>query len=455
MTERTKTESKKLPPIAKGSIPIANHAFKFKGDMHHFLEENCKTMGPIFSFKLFSKTYYVLNHPDFIKHVLVDNVKNYSRKKSYAILAELLGQGLITTEGEKWRKRRRMAQPAFYKEKLEVLLQQMEESIHKFVANWEGEKTKHVDIDKELSHITLDVLSNSIIQSDLQEKYPIVKKNLSEAWTYLSQKRFKFIKLMNKLPSKTKSDGQASISSLKKIILEVIENRRKSNIEYFDLLSMLMASTDEETSQQLTNEELLDEVITLFTAGHDTTAVVLTWAFYLIGQHLEVQEKILQEINEKSTDQPLGMKELMGFQYTKMVIQETMRLYPPVWTFGRKAVQDDEIGGYFVPAGTSVTLPALFVQRNPEFWEKPNDFYPEHFLPEKMKAQKKFSYFPFGGGQHLCIGEHYAMMEMQLVIIHLLKKYKLTLATEKPVGVNLLITIRPKEIIWANFEKRK
>ena len=257
------------------------------------------------------------------------------------------------------------------------------------------------------------------------------------------------------LPSKTKTRGKKAIKSFREIISGIIENRRKSNENYADLLSMLMASTDEETNQRLTNEELLDEVMTLFTAGHDTTAVVLTWAFYLIGRHPEAEEKILAEINEKWTGSSIGMKEMQSFQYTRMVIQETMRLYPPVWTFGRRAISDDEIGGYHVPANTSVTLPALFIHRHPDFWEKPNEFYPEHFLPEKLKTQKKYSYFPFGGGQHLCIGEHYALMEIQLGIIKILKKYKIKLVSEKPVEMNLSITIRPKEIIWARFEKRK
>ena len=445
---------KKLPPIADGSIPFAHHFFKFRNDIYSFLEENCRTKGPVFTFKLFNRTYYVINHPDLVRYVMVENVKNYSRKKSYLILQEMLGHGLITTEGEEWRKRRRIAQPAFHKQKLELLIGLMDKAVLNSIQDWEGQASEKKDLDAEMSRITLNVLMGSIMQSDIKDSALGIKQELALAWKYLASKRFNTLPILTKLPSKTKKEGKNAIASLKLSILHIIENRRKSSIEYNDLLSMYMDSTDEITNQKLTNEELRDEVMTLFTAGHDTTAMVLIWTFYLLGQHPEIEKKVVDEIQKKYSAQSFTMAELMGFQYTKMVIQEVMRLYPPVWTFGRRAVSDDELGGYYIPADARVTVPSIFIHRNPEFWEKPNEFYPEHFLPERLKTQKKLAYFPFGGGQHLCIGEHYAMMEMQLVLIHILRKYKIKLQSDKPMGLNLLITIRPQKTIWVNFEKR-
>ncbi len=446
---------KNLPPVAKGAIPLVGHLFKFKGDTYRFLGENCKTMGPVFSFKLLSRNFYVLNHPDFIKHVLVSNAKNYTRKKSYQFLEEMLGQGLLTTEGEEWRRKRRIAQPAFYKDQLERLLHQMEVSINKFTDNWENRAPARIDLDTEMNHLALSILSSSIIQADLEHQIPLVKKHLLDALTHLSNKRFRAIKWLNYLPGKTKSDGEKGIQALKSIVSEIIASRRKSTEEHTDLLSMFMSSTDEETGEKLSDQELLDEVMTMFVAGHDTTSVVLTWAFCLIAQHPDIEEKVVKEINDNFKEDFLSMSELRNFPYTKMLIQEVMRLYPPVWSFGRKAIADDEINGYHVPANTFCTMPAIFVHRNPEFWEKPNDFYPEHFLPEKVKARHKHAYFPFSAGQHLCIGEHYALMEIQLVLIHLLKKYKITLESDQPIEMQLLITLKPKDIVYAHFEKRK
>ncbi len=454
MTDPTKT--KKLPPQAKGAVPYFNHALKFQKDMYGFLRKNCDELGPIFSFKLMKKTYYVINHPDFAKQIMVDNVKNYSRKKAYESIEELLGHGLITTEGEEWKRHRRIAQPSFHKEKLEILLQQMEECTEKFISAWGDAQTKKVDLEKEMSHITLSILSNSIIQTDLEENFQELKQNLSDTWNYLSKKRFRSAKLFgkNEIPPDVVKAGKAAIANLKKTMFAIIEKRRNSGGHYTDLLAMLMAATDEETKEGLNNEELMDEVMTLFIAGHDTTAVVLTWMFYLLATHPEIEKRIVAEIDEKWTGTRFTMKELMNFPYTKMVIQETMRLYPPVWTFGRRAVNEDMLGEFYVPAGCPITLPSLFIHRNAAYWERPDEFYPEHFTPERIKAQKRFSYFPFGGGQHLCIGEHYAYMEMQLIIIYLLKKYKIKIENKKPVGMNLLLTIRPTEPIWISFTKR-
>ena len=162
----------------------------------------------------------------------------------------------------------------------------------------------------------------------------------------------------------------------------------------------------------------------------------------------------MQEIKSNFIGEFLSMNELRNFPYTKMVIQEVMRLYPPVWSFGRKALADDEINGFHVPANTFCTMPSIFVHRHPDFWEKPNEFYPEHFLPEAVKSRDKYAYFPFSGGQHLCIGEHYALMEIQLVLIRVLKKYSVKLVSDKAIEMDLLITLKPKNTVYANLEKR-
>ncbi len=447
--------TKKLPPPAPGAIPVLGHIIDFKTNTLNFFEKNCKTMGPIYSFRLMKRNFYVLNHPDFIKHVLVTNAKNYDRKISYSFLEEMLGQGLLTTEGEEWKKRRRMAQPAFHKEQLEKLLVQMEVSIKTCINRLEQKASDKIDLYSEMNHFAIYVLSNSIIHTNLESKEQLVEQSLLDALTYLAKKRFSPFKVINNLPSKIKRKGKKGIAELKKIVFDIIKARRNSAEFHADLLSMLMAATDEETNAKLTDIELRDEVMTMFIAGHDTTAVALTWAIYLISKHPEVEEKIVKEIKENFKGESLTMADLRNFQYTRMVIQEVMRLYPPVWTFGRKTLKDDEVNGYYFPANTYLTMPSLFVHRNPEFWEKPDDFYPEHFLPEKVKERNKHAYYPFSAGQHLCIGEHYAIMEIQLVLINLLQKYTVKLETKGPVGLQMLVTLKPKETIFVRFEKRK
>lgn len=443
-----------FPPVAPGKIPIFGHLFLFRKDPYKFLQKNCLEMGPIFSFRLLNRNFYVLNHPDFIRHILISNAKNYSRKSSYQFLEEILGQGLLTTEGELWRKRRRLAQPSFNKDQLTKLVQQIEDSIGKFIGRYTTENKVVLDLDHEMNHLTLTVLTNSIIQTELEDRFYLVKENLLISLKYLTTNRFKAIKWTKHLPSIIKYKGQKGINVLKRIVLEIIQSRRASTTTHADLLAMLMAAKDEETGESLTNEELLDEVMTMFVAGHDTTSVVLTWTLYLLARHPEIEEKLQIEIlaNDKST--PLTMEHLMEYPYLKMIIQESMRLYPPVWSFGRKAITDDIVNGYAFPSGTSCTMPALFVHRNPSFWEKPNEFYPEHFTPEKIKERDKLAYFPFSAGQHRCIGEHYAIIEIQIALIHLLRKFKISLQTQKEVTPLLLITLKPKEVIQFYFTKR-
>ncbi|MFT6716121.1 MAG: cytochrome P450 [Saprospiraceae bacterium] len=446
--------NKKLPPIAGDKSPILNHLLKFKASPYEFIKKHRDNLGGIFSFKLFNRIFYVLSDPEHIKHVLVSNSKNYSRKKSYEFLEEMLGKGLLTTVGEEWKKRRRIAQPAFYKEQLKGIVQEMERSIKQCMNEWDSSTTVNKDLYHEMNEIALTVLCNSIIKTDVVEKLPVIKQSLLDSLHYLSKKRFKAFKFLHRLPSKTKTVGQKGIKTLKEIVLKIIEDRRESGSQQDDLLAMLMASTDEETSSSLTNEELLDEVMTIFIAGHDTTAVVLTWATYLIGTHPEVEQKIREEINQYMKGDEVDLNDLRNFTYTKMVVQEVLRLYPPVWTFGRKAINDDDINGFHVPANTSCTMPAILTHRSKEHWEKPDEFYPEHFLPEATKKRTKYAYFPFGGGQHLCIGEHFAMIEIQLAIIHILKKFNVKISTQEPVEMEMLITLKPKNKINVQFEKR-
>jgi cytochrome P450 len=443
-----------LPPMAPGKLPVLGHLLAFRRSPHNFLQQNCREMGSIFSFQLFHRTFYVLNHPDFVKHVLVNNAKNYSRKSSYHFLEEILGEGLLTIEGELWRKRRRMMQPAFSKEQMRLLVGQVETSIRDFTKRYASKTGETLDLDTEMNQLTLMVLTNSIIQTELADRFVLVKQNLFLSLKYLTTNRFKALKWTTRLPSLTKYRGQKSIRLLKAIVMNIIVSRRASTATHSDLLAMVMAAKDEETGAYLTNEELLDEVMTMFVAGHDTTSVVLTWTLYLLARHPDIEAKLVAEIRAQHSPEPQTIESLMAYPYLRMVIQESMRLYPPVWSFGRKAVQADQMLGYHVPAGTSCTMPALFVHRHPDFWEQPNAFYPEHFLPEQVKAREKLAYFPFSAGQHRCIGEHYAIMEIQLALIELLNNYTVKLASATAVDPLLLVTLKPQQPIRFQFHKR-
>lgn len=444
----------KYPPLISGGRRFLGHFLPFRKNPYLFFQKHCKEHAGIFMFTLIGRPFIVLNHPEAIKHVLVSKAKNYSRKSSYQFLEELLGEGLLTTEGDDWRKKRRLSQPTFSKEQMEGLIGLLESTTTDFIQQWSKKQT-NLNLDEEMNQVALALLTNSVIQSEMNDQtFKLVKDHLETALFYLTKNRFNPFKWQKKLPSLTRKKGKKSINILKDLIKDIVDHRSQSNQTHTDLLAMLISAVDTETGSKLNNIELMDEVMTMFVAGHDTTSVVLTWTIFLLGKHPEIQQKLLNEIDENHHDKPISSEYLKNFTYLKMVINESMRLYPPVWAFGRKSVQEDEIMGYHIPKGVNCNIPVMFMHRNSRYWEKPNEFYPEHFLEDAVKQRDKFAFIPFSGGEHRCIGEYFALMEVQIVLIHLLRKFKISVSNEQNTDLNLLVTIKPKHKIHISLSNR-
>jgi cytochrome P450 len=263
------------------------------------------------------------------------------------------------------------------------------------------------------------------------------------------------VKFLTKLPSARKRRGQQAILRLKSLVKEIIQQRRKSTVNHNDLLEMLMSAKDEESNLMLDDTALADEIMTMFVAGHETTASALLWTIYLLETNKEVRSKLLVEIDTTYQGGPITAENLTQTPYLRMVIMESMRLFPPVWSFGRKAIEPDTIMGYQIPAGASVNIPVYCVHRHPDYWEFPNKFYPEHFLPEAVKARDKFAYLPFSQGMHRCIGEHFAIMEMQMVLIRLYNRFEIQLEQKQQPTLQALVTLRSQDPIYVKFKSRK
>jgi cytochrome P450 len=444
----------KQPSLAPEAKPIVGHLIQFKKNPLDFFLRQSQVMGPLYKINLLNKEYVVLNHPDAIRHVLVNNVKNYSRRKSYAFLQELLGDGLLTSEGESWKKQRRLTQPVFSKDQLHGLMNQMDHSILDFFdTHWNKNGT--IDLEQSLNILTLQILTQSIIYSSDKSYFNSVQFDLHDALTYMTSKRFNALKFLSKLPSKKKRRGKAAIIRVKSVVENIIESRAQPQSEkYNDLLEMLMSTRDSETGDYLDKKALLDEVMTMFVAGHDTTAAALTWTIYLLQQNKNVLNVMLEELDNNWNGENITVESLSSLGYMKMVIQEAMRLLPPVWAFGRKAKEEDEIMGFEIRKGQSVNIPIYAIHRHPDFWEKPNEFYPEHFLPDAVKNRDKFAYMPFSLGQHRCIGEYFALMEIQMVLMRMYKNFQFELASDKSMEYNPLVTLKPKQSIELNLIRR-
>lgn len=444
----------KQPSLAPEANPIVGHLIQFKKNPLDFFLRQSRVMGSLYKIRLLNKEYVVLNHPDAIRHVLVNNVKNYSRRKSYAFLQELLGDGLLTSEGESWKKQRRLTQPVFSKEQLHGLMNQMDHSIQDFFdSHWNKNGT--IELEQSLNILTLQILTQSIIYSSDKSYFNSVQFDLHDALTYMTSKRFNALKFLSVLPSKKKRKGKAAIKNVKSVVENIIESRAQPKSEkYNDLLEMLMSTKDAETGESLDKKALLDEVMTMFVAGHDTTAAALTWTIYLLQQNKNVLNVMLEELDRNWNGEKITVESLSSLGYMKMVIQEAMRLLPPVWSFGRKAKEKDSIIGFEIRKGQSVNIPIYAIHRHPDFWEKPNEFYPEHFLPDAVKNRDKFAYMPFSLGQHRCIGEYFALMEIQMVLMRMYNNFQFELASDKSMEYNPLVTLKPKQGIELNLIRR-
>ena len=445
--------SSQIPPLAPGALPLFGHLFQFKRNPLTFFAAHANQMGQLYRIKLLHKEYLVANHPDAIRHILVNNVKNYSRRKSYAFLQELLGDGLLTSEGEPWRKQRRLSQPAFSKEQLHGLITQMDVSIQDYLKeNWNT--NSFVDLEKSMNVLTLQILTQSILYSPTQSYFEKVQFDLHDALQYMTSSRFNALKILSKLPSKKKTKGKAAIKNVKTLVAKIISDRANPHSEKFnDLLEILMSTKDEETGESLGQDALLDEVMTMFVAGHDTTAAALTWIIYLLNKNPKALDQMKEELNVNWDGKVVTFETLNSLPYMKMVIQEALRLLPPVWAFGRKAKEDDVILNYQIKKGNSLNIPIYAIHRHPDFWEKPNEFYPEHFLPEAVKQRDKFAYMPFSLGQHRCIGEYFAIMEIQMVLMRIYKNFKIELTTQEPMEFIPLVTLKPKHVIQVQINK--
>jgi cytochrome P450 len=445
--------SSQIPPLAPGALPLFGHLFQFKRNPLTFFAAHANQMGQLYRIKLLHKEYLVVNHPDAIRHILVNNVKNYSRRKSYAFLQELLGDGLLTSEGEPWRKQRRLSQPAFSKEQLHGLITQMDVSIQDYLKeNWNT--NSFVDLEKSMNVLTLQILTQSILYSPTQSYFEKVQFDLHDALQYMTSSRFNALKILSKLPSKKKTKGKAAIKNVKTLVAKIISDRANPHSEKFnDLLEMLMSTKDEETGESLGQDALLDEVMTMFVAGHDTAAAALTWIIYLLNKNPKALDQMKEELNVNWDGKVVTFETLNSLPYMKMVIQEALRLLPPVWAFGRKAKEDDVILNYQIKKGNSLNIPVYAIHRHPDFWEHPNEFYPEHFLPEAVKQRDKFAYMPFSLGQHRCIGEYFAIMEIQMVLMRIYKNFKIELTTQEPMEFIPLVTLKPKHAIQVQINK--
>jgi cytochrome P450 len=409
--------------------------------------------------RLLWRRTFVVNEPNGVRHVLLDNAQNYKKSElSRRILEPGLGRGLITTDGELWRRHRRIMAPAFDPRSVAGYAPVMTEVTEEMLAQWDAmPERSEVDVAVAMMHTTLHIISRAMFSSDSDEIVDVVERGVSEYQTTVRPNLLDllhFPEWLTELISPRMADGilnefDASVDRL------LTERGRAPDAEPKDLLARLIAARDTETGGGMTAQEVRDQVVTIFMAGHETTAQALAWTWYLLSQHPAAEAKLHAELASVLEGRTPRHEDVANLPYARMVLEEAMRLYPPAHTLGRQPIAADEVSGHRIPAGSTVLIVPWMLHRKPSLWERPDRFEPERFSPERAAARPRFTYLPFGAGPRICIGAAFAMEEGILILATIAQRYRLRLKPGHPVEPQGLITIRPRYGLPVILERRR
>jgi cytochrome P450 len=422
-----------------------------------YFTDAARRYGEVISLPLGFRRVYLLNHPDHIKRVLQDQPDHYRKSvPRVARLKPLFGEGLTTSEGPLWRRQRRLLQPVFQHQRLVSLAPVITEATATMLERWQivAARGQPLDVAAAMLGLTREIISKLLFGDDVDHELQAVGEALTTAFEHLNQRVWAVMALPACFPTSRNRHFRQAMRRLDTFVYRLIDERCQTHQGRDDLLSRLVAARDEETSEHMPATQLRDEVMTLFTAGHTTTSAALAWTFYLLAQHPEVERTLTAELATVLDGRLPTARDLPSLAYTRMVIEEGMRLYPPTWVTARMPLEDDEIGGYRIPAQSVVLLSPYVLHRHPTFWEHPERFEPERFSPAQSARRPRFAYFPFGGGPRLCIGQSLAMMEMLLILAIVTQAYQLRLVPGHPVEPQAWITLRPRHGILMTLHER-
>ncbi len=443
-------------PCYKGKGYFARQK-EFLGSPLVFSVTKGKEVGDFFYTHMLFKKIFIISNPDVFQHILQSNQKNYKKSPAYNQLKLALGNGLVTSEGDFWRKQRRLAQPAFHKQKLLGLFEMMVDVSERYIEDLRQkcQKTQELNVALEMMKVTADIVLKTLFhtdnQSDEQDLYDTMASTqeyilycihypLRIPWTFVNGQRRKFFKELGKFDD---------------LMQGMINQRRSNDAPPMDLLTMLIETKDADTGEGMSDRQLRDEAMTIYAAGHETSANALSWSLYLLAQHPDILKRLREEIAQVLGDRSPSFEDLRNLQYTKQVIEESMRLYPPAWTVGREALVEDEIAGQAIPKKAILFMSIYALHRHPDLWENPDQFDPDRFAPDLAKERSRWHYLPFGAGPRMCIGNNFAMMEMQILLAMLVRQFDFSLLPGFKAEMQPLITLKPKHGILMKVKERQ
>jgi cytochrome P450 len=430
-------------PRGPKNPPVLGHLREFRAHPIEFLTKMAREYGDLVYFRVASQHIYLVNHPDLVREILVTNQANFTKSRALQRARVLLGEGLLTSEGQFHLRQRRLVQPTFHRERLAAYASVMSECGIRLRDRWTAGRT--LDMSNEMMRLTLAVVGQTLFSADVEAEAPQIGSALTAVLKMFRILIMPFSEYFEKLPLPSIRRFEKARAVLDHAIHGLIHERRRSGVDTGDLLSMLLLAHDEAADGSgMTDRQVRDEALTLFLAGHETTANALTWTWYLLSQNPEGERRLHEEIDSVVQGRRPAMSDLPQLRYAEMVFAEAMRLYPPAWAIGRMAKAPFELDGIKIGAKSICIVSPYLIQRNPRWFPDPDSFDPERWTPEARDSRPKFSYFPFGGGARVCIGERFAWMEGVLMIAAIAQKWKLRLAPDQRVKPLPLITLRTK-----------
>ena len=432
---------RQLPPGPSWHTAAWN-TVKFARQTLSFLQELRERYGDLVTLPTVLGPWTLVFHPDGVRHVVQENHFNYRKGGiSHQVLRLTLGNGLLTNNGESWLHQRRLIQPVFHRQRIAAFGRLMTESALAWTEETNIDTQQPLDLFQEMSGLTLSIVCQALFGTDML----VHKERVFQATStinHLEAQAF-YVPGLLSLPTPQRYRLYEARNTLYTVVDELIAKRRQASTEN-DLLTMLLQARDEETGEGMTDEQVRDEVVTLMAAGQETTSNALCWTLVLLAQHPDIEARLQQEYQQVLGGRAPQIEDLPQLKLSRMVLEESMRLYPPAWAFARSAIAEDEINGYSIPKGAYVLVFPATTHRHPDFWERPDVFDPERFEPSRAAGRHRFAYFPFGGGPRVCIGNQFALTEAQLILATILPRYQFRLLPEANVVPEPLITLRPR-----------
>jgi cytochrome P450 len=429
------------PPGPKGGFFSASGAF-FRRDQLGFYESSAREYGDVVATRMGPYRIVLIYHPDAIEELLVARNRDFIKSPGVRLLRPLLGEGLLLSENETWLRQRRLIQPAFHRQRVAGYGDVMTALAERYVSNWKAGDT--IDVHAEMMALTQAIVAKTLFDADVSdEAHDVIRAAKVLAEDFGARLR-SFRILPYWVPTPRNLRSRRAVRRVDRLVHRIIAARQRSGEDRGDLLSMLVHARDADDGTRMTAQQLRDEVMTIFMAGHETTAVALSWTWYLLAQHPDADARLAAEVRAAVGDRPAAMSDLPRLKYAEMVVSEAMRLYPPAYGLGRQAVRASELAGHRIAAGDIVIAPTWVVHRDRRWFDDPEAFRPERWEGGLAQRLPRYAYFPFGGGPRQCIGNGFATMEAILLVAAIAKRFRLSLVPGQHITPTPYVTLRPE-----------